>query len=24
VRDKTDADKIKTAAIPKDVIARFG
>jgi 4-hydroxybenzoyl-CoA thioesterase len=24
VRDKTDGDKIKTTAIPKDVIARFG
>ncbi len=24
VRDKADADKIKTAAIPKDVIAPFG
>lgn len=24
VRDETDADKIKTAEIPKDVIARFG
>jgi 4-hydroxybenzoyl-CoA thioesterase len=24
VRDKANADKIKTAAIPKDVIARFG